>query len=71
MERLLEEAGKDFRFKYDVSSYADIVDAIHVVQTEMGITGTTALEASDTISGSVMLGVQPGKIGCRTSGNSP
>ena len=53
MERLLEEAEKISGFKYDVSSYADIVDAIHVVQTEMGITGTTALEASDTISGSV------------------
>ena len=33
--------------------YSDIVDAIHVVQTEMGITGTTALEASTTIEGSV------------------
>ena len=53
MERLLEEAEKISGFKYDISSYADIVDAIHVVQTEMGITGTTALEASDTISGSV------------------
>lgn len=34
-------------------TYADIVQAIHIVQTEMGITGTTALEASETISGSV------------------
>ena len=34
-------------------SFANIVEAIHVVQTEMGITGTTALEASTTISGSV------------------
>ena len=34
-------------------SYADIVDAIHIVQTNMGITGTTAAEASSTISGSV------------------
>ena len=34
-------------------SYADIVDAIHIVQTEMGITGTTAKEGADTISGSI------------------
>ena len=53
MERLLEDAGKLSGIEYDISSYADIVDAIHVVQTEMGITGTTAKEASETISGSV------------------
>ena len=34
-------------------SYADIVQAIHIVQTEMGITGTTAKEAEKTISGSL------------------
>ncbi len=39
--------------KFSIDSYSDIVRAIHVVQTEMGITGTTALEASKTISGSV------------------
>nr|DAD99564.1 MAG TPA: tail tape measure protein [Siphoviridae sp. ctobd83] len=38
---------------YSIESYADIVDAIHTVQTEMGITGTTALEASTTIEGSI------------------
>lgn len=53
MERLLEDATKLSGVKYDISSYADIVDAIHVVQTEMGITGTTAKEASSTISGSI------------------
>lgn len=53
MERLLEDAEKVSGIKYDISSYADIVDAIHIVQTEMGITGTTALEASTTIQGSV------------------
>ncbi|MCK9479193.1 MAG: hypothetical protein M0R40_06790 [Firmicutes bacterium] len=53
MERLLADAEKISGIKYDVSSYADIVDAIHVVQTEMGITGTTALEASTTIQGSL------------------
>ena len=36
-----------------IDSFANIVEAIHIVQTEMGITGTTALEASETISGSV------------------
>ncbi|MCM1217219.1 MAG: phage tail protein [Lachnospiraceae bacterium] len=53
MERLLADATKLSGVKYDISSYADIVDAIHVVQTEMGITGTTAKEASETISGSI------------------
>lgn len=52
MERLLADAEKISGIKYDISSYADIVDAIHVVQTEMGITGTTAKEASETIQGS-------------------
>jgi phage-related protein len=53
MERLLSDAEKISGIKYDVSSYSDIVDAIHVVQTEMGITGTTAKEASSTIQGSL------------------
>ena len=53
MERLLEDAEKLSGIKYDISSYADIIDAIHVVQTEMGITGTTAKEASSTIQGSL------------------
>lgn len=52
MQRLLADAEKFSGIKYDISSYADIVDAIHVVQTEMGITGTTAKEASTTIQGS-------------------
>lgn len=53
MQRLLEDAEKLSGQKFDLSSYADIVDAIHVVQTEMGITGTTAKEAATTIQGSV------------------
>ena len=53
MERLLADAEKFSGVKFDISSYADIVDAIHVIQTEMGITGTTALEAEETISGSI------------------
>ena len=52
MERLLADAEKISGVKYDISSYADIVDAIHVVQTELGITGTTAKEAATTIEGS-------------------
>ena len=52
MERLLEDAEKLSGIEYDISRYADIVDAIHVVQTEMGITGTTAKEAAMTIDGS-------------------
>lgn len=53
MERLLEDAGKLSGIKYDISSFSDIVDAIHVVQTELGITGTTAKEAATTIQGSI------------------
>ena len=53
MERLLADAEKLTGQKYDVSNFGDIVEAIHAIQTEMGITGTTAKEASETISGSV------------------
>ena len=53
MERLLADAEKFSGIHYDISSYADIIDAIHVIQTEMGITGTTADEAARTISGSL------------------
>lgn len=42
MQRLLDDASKLSGIKYDISSYSDVVDAIHVVQTEMGITGTRA-----------------------------
>lgn len=52
MERLLKDATALSGVKYDISSYADIVAAIHVIQTELGITGTTSKEASETISGS-------------------
>ncbi len=53
MQRLLDDATKISGVKYDLSQYGDIVDAIHVVQTEMGITGTTAKEAATTIQGSI------------------
>lgn len=52
MERLLADAQKLSGQKYDLSSFADVVEAIHVIQTEMDITGTTATEASTTIQGS-------------------
>ena len=52
MERLLADAEAISGVHYDISNYADVVEAIHVIQTEMGITGTTALEAASTISGS-------------------
>ena len=52
MKRLLADATAISGIKYDISSYADVVAAIHVIQEEMGIAGTTAAEASDTISGS-------------------
>ena len=52
MQELLASAEQISGVKYDISSYADIVEAIHVVQTEMGITGTTAAEAAGTIAGS-------------------
>ncbi len=53
MQRLLDDATKISGVEYDLSQYGDIVDAIHVVQTEMGITGTTAKEAATTIQGSI------------------
>lgn len=53
MERLLKDAQKITGVKYDISNLSDVYEAIHVVQTEMGITGTTAKEAAATISGSL------------------
>lgn len=53
MERLLKDAQKISGIKYDISSFADITEAIHVMQEEMGIAGTTAAEASETIEGSI------------------
>lgn len=52
MQRLLVDAGKLSGMEYSIGNFSDIIEAIHVVQTELGITGTTALEASETISGS-------------------
>lgn len=57
MERLLADADalnakQGVYTKYSIDNFSDIVQAIHVVQTEMGITGTTADEAATTIQGS-------------------
>lgn len=55
MKRLLDDAGKLAGVKFDLSSYSDIINAIHVIQENMGITGTTAKEAATTISGSLAM----------------
>lgn len=55
MQRLLADAGKLAGQKFDISSYADIIEAIHVVQENMGIAGATAEEAATTISGSLAM----------------
>ena len=53
MERLLVDAEELSGLEFDISSFADITQAIHIIQKEMGIAGTTAKEASTTITGSV------------------
>lgn len=53
MERLLADAEAISGIHYDISNYSDVISAIHEIQTSMGITGTTAEEASYTISGSI------------------
>jgi phage-related protein len=52
MERLLADAEKLTGKKYDISNLSDVYEAIHVIQGELGITGTTANEAATTVSGS-------------------
>lgn len=52
MEQLLADAEKLSGIHYDISSYADMIEAIHVIQDNLDITGTTAREASETFSGS-------------------
>ena len=53
MERLLSDAQKITGVKYDISNLNDVYQAIHVIQGQLGITGTTAKEAASTISGSI------------------
>ena len=60
MQRLIDDANRVKEANGEmadlsIDSFADVVEAIHTVQTEMGITGTTAKEASATISGSVAM----------------
>jgi phage-related protein len=52
MERLLADAEKITGIHYDLSSLADVYNAIHVIQKKLEITGTTAQEAETTLSGS-------------------
>lgn len=52
MQRLLNDATKISGVKYDLGNLADMYSAIHVIQKEMDITGTTAKEASTTLTGS-------------------
>ena len=58
MQRLIADANKvkeanGEMANLSIDSFADVTEAIHIIQTEMGITGTTALEANTTIEGSV------------------
>ena len=58
MARLIDDANKVKEANGEmadlsIKSFADITEAIHIIQTEMGITGTTAKEASTTITGSI------------------
>jgi phage-related protein len=52
MQRLLADAQKITGIKYDINNLSDVYSAIHVIQGELGITGTTANEAATTLSGS-------------------
>lgn len=58
MERLIADANRvkvanGEMADLSIESFADVTEAIHIIQTEMGITGTTSEESSNTISGSV------------------
>ena len=51
MQRLLDKAEELSGHKFSIDNYADIIEAIHVIQEDMGIAGATAAEAATTISG--------------------
>lgn len=53
MEELLARAEEIAGVHFDISSYSDIIDAIHVIQEDMGIAKATEMEAATTIEGSV------------------
>lgn len=52
MQRLLADAQQLTGVKYDISNLSDVYEAIHVIQENLDVTGTTAKEASSTLSGS-------------------
>ena len=52
MQRLLKDAQALSGVRYDINNLSDVYSAIHVIQQELGITGTTAQEAATTVSGS-------------------
>ena len=52
MKRLLKDAQEISGIKYNINNLSDVYNAIHVIQKELGVTGTTAKEAETTISGS-------------------
>ena len=54
MERLLKDAQAITGVKYDIKNLSDVYTAINVIQTKLGVTGTTAKEATETITGSAM-----------------
>lgn len=53
MQRLLKDASKISGIKYDINNLSDVYEAIHVIQGQLDITGTTAKEAASTFSGSL------------------
>lgn len=53
MERLLADAQELTGVKYDINNLSDVYNAVHAVQEELGVTGTTAKEASSTLTGSL------------------
>ncbi len=60
MQRLIDDANKvkvanGEMADLSIDSFADVTEAIHIIQTEMGITGTTAREAASTIEGSLSM----------------
>lgn len=53
MERLLKDAGQIAKKTFDIKKLSDVYEAIHVIQQEMGIAGTTQKEAMETVQGSL------------------
>lgn len=53
MERLLKDAEKLTKKKYNIKNLSDVYEAIHAIQVEMGIAGTTEKEAMETVEGSM------------------